>query len=198
MKIKDKLPKIKEYLRLPHVGMRKFKSVLAILLSFLIWQLIRIFVPSLRLHPLFAYFYAVLEMRDSAELTQINGRLRIKATAIGLLCGLMFIFIYLSIVPYVKNQFWAVVIELLTLLAGALFTLTVAEIAKCKNFCGVACTIFVICIIGYAEENAYYYAITRSAQTVLGVFSAWLFNSYIFPYHGQPKEKKEEPRENTP
>lgn len=186
MKRTDFTARIKAYLRLPHIGMRKLKSVLAMLLSFLLWQILRLFVPSLSIHPGFAYIYAIIEMRDSAEQTQINGRLRIKATVIGLLCGLLFIFIYLALLPFLPTRFWIVATELAALVVGALFTLTLAELAKCQSFCGVACSIFVACIMGYAEDNAYLYAITRTTQTALGVFSAWLFNTCIFPYHGQP------------
>ena len=38
---------------LPHIGMRKIKSVLAVLLGYWIWQTIRYFLPGLELHPIF-------------------------------------------------------------------------------------------------------------------------------------------------
>ena len=58
--------KIFRKLQLPPVGMRKVKSLLAILIGFIIWQGIRLFFPALEPHPLFIYLYGFLEVRDSS------------------------------------------------------------------------------------------------------------------------------------
>ena len=57
---------------LPGIGMRKIKSLLAVSLSFVIWQVVRIWLPQLEVHPLFGYVYSIIEMRDSAEKTKIQ------------------------------------------------------------------------------------------------------------------------------
>ena len=71
---------------LPHVGMRKIKSLLAIFVGFWIWQAVRLLFPSLEVHPLYVYVYGLIEMRDSSQKTVDMGRDRIKATflAIGI------------------------------------------------------------------------------------------------------------------
>ena len=55
---------------LPHIGMRKIKSVLALLISFVFWQGLRIFFPVLETHPIFAYVYSIIEMRENPEKTK--------------------------------------------------------------------------------------------------------------------------------
>ena len=54
---------------MPHVGMRKVKSVLALLAAFLIWQPFRLLYPDLEVHPIFIYIYALLEIRDNSAKT---------------------------------------------------------------------------------------------------------------------------------
>ena len=54
---------------MPHVGMRKVKSILALLAAFLIWQPFRLLYPDLEVHPIFIYIYALLEIRDNSAKT---------------------------------------------------------------------------------------------------------------------------------
>lgn len=61
----------------PHVGMRKVKSILAIFCGFCLWQLIRLFVPGLEVHPIFIYIYGMMEIRETSEKTKENGKMRI-------------------------------------------------------------------------------------------------------------------------
>ena len=72
-------PKIKEILRkgrslLPHIGMRKVKSALALLASFLFWQVVRLIFPSLEVHPIFIYIYGMIEIRETSEKTKDYGK----------------------------------------------------------------------------------------------------------------------------
>lgn len=64
---------------LPHVGKRKLKSVLAVLVGFMLWQAIRLMFPALEIHPIFIYVYGIIEIRDSSVKTVDMGRWRIKA-----------------------------------------------------------------------------------------------------------------------
>ena len=75
-------------LHLPHIGMRKIKSVLAVFVAFWIWQPVRLFFPDMEIHPLFIYIYALIEIRDSSEKTVNLGKERIKATFVALGIGL--------------------------------------------------------------------------------------------------------------
>lgn len=73
---------------LPHVGKRKLKSLLAVLLGFCVWQVVRLFFPALEIHPLYIYLYGIIEIRNSSAKTVDMGRWRIKATFVGLGLGL--------------------------------------------------------------------------------------------------------------
>ncbi|MBQ7033316.1 MAG: hypothetical protein IJN25_06645 [Clostridia bacterium] len=161
--------------------MRKIKSILALVLCFLLWQLLRIFLPGLDFHPGFAYIYAIIEMREAVEKTKLFGMRRIRATFVGLCVGLLFIALEGMIIPVIGNDILRILTELLLICAGVLLTLTMAQMIKCANFCGVAAIIFVICLVWHVDENRYLYAVTRTLQTMLGVFTAWLVNSGIRP-----------------
>lgn len=173
---------------LPKIGMRKIKSVMALFLSFLIWQIVRVFFPQLDIHPLFGYIYAIIEMRDSVEKTKLFGKRRIKATFIGLAIGLLFLPFSNRYGVYAGETISHIAIDVCLIIFGVLVTLWIAELLKCDNFCGIAAIIFVICMVRdkNADMNIYLYAIIRVLQTLLGVFSAWVVNCFICRY---PKEK---------
>lgn len=171
---------------LPHVGLRKLKSLLAIFIGFWLWQAIRLIFPELEVHPIYIYIYGMIEIRDSSAKTTDFGKARIKATFTAIGTGLLFLALseYLQSLVYAQ---WAVVgIELCLLLLGVLVTLIVAEKVGCKAFCGLAAAIFIIFIVSHQNDERYIYSVLRAFQTVLGVFVAWLVNVKWFPYPGKP------------
>lgn len=172
---------------LPHVGLRKIKSILAIFIGFWLWQLIRLIVPGLEVHPIYIYIYGIIEMRDSSEKTVDMGKRRIKATFVALGVGLPFLALTdIAKLPF--QQAWAHVgIEVFFILLGVLICLLVAEKVGCTTFCGLAAAIFVILLVSHADDKRYIYSVLRSAQTILGVFLAWLINVKLFPYPRKPR-----------
>jgi len=112
---------------LPHVGMRKVKSLLAIFVGFWIWQLIRLIFPSLEVHPLYIYIYGVIEMRDSSKKTVDMGRDRIKATFVAMGIGLPLLFLSRWLTNLADPSWLATGIDLSLLLLGTLLTLILAE-----------------------------------------------------------------------
>ena len=78
---------------LPHIGMRKVKSILAVFVGFCFWQLLRLFLPGLENHPIFVYIYGMIEIRETSDKTKDYGRMRIMATftAIGVGLPVMFL-----------------------------------------------------------------------------------------------------------
>ena len=173
-----------EKVHIPMIGMRKIKSVLAVILAFFIWQLVRIFFPQFDVHPLFGYIYAVIEMRESVEKTKTFGLLRIKATFVGLTIGLGVLWVSVLLSGYIKGDMLVAILDLALISLGVLVTLWVADFFKCKNFCGIAAIILVICMVRDrdSDTNIYLYAILRVMQTLIGVFSAWLVNSLVHRY----------------
>ena len=180
------MKRIKERLmHLPHIGMRKVKSVMAVFVGFWIWQLIRLFAPSLEVHPIYIYIYGIIEMRESSEKTVNFGKLRIKATTVALAIGLPTLLLSdylqsLTQLPWLQNG-----IELAFVLLGSLAVLCVAELIGCKDFCGLAAAILIILLISHTINEPLVYAVLRAGQTVIGVSVAWLINVKLFPYPGK-------------
>ena len=162
-----------------HIGMRKIKSILAVSISFLIWQGIRIFLPMLEAHPIFAYIYSIIEMREIPEKTKNFGKLRIRATIIGLVIGLVFVTLSVYCSSKVTVEIWRIFVEFLFILVATLCSLCIAELFKCKNFCGIAAIITVICMVSHSGEDVYLYAVMRTIQTLIGVFSATIINVFV-------------------
>ena len=171
-----------------HIGMRKVKSLLALGVAFSIWQIIRLFLPMLEAHPIFAYIYSVIEIRETPEKTQKFGKLRIKATLIGLATGLVFITMSFFITSQINNGLWHLFVEFVFVLIATLISLIFAEMTKCENFCGVAAIIAIICMVSLDEKNIYLYAVMRVVQTLIGVASAMIINMFVH----RKENKKEE------
>lgn len=162
-----------------HIGMRKLKSLVAVSLSFVVWQIIRIFLPMLEAHPIFAYIYAIIEMRETPDKTKNFGKLRIKATLVGLVIGLLFVTASIFLSQFIRNEWLSILAEFALILVAALCSLCVAEIIGCRNFCGIAAIISVICMVSHSGEDRYLYAVMRVLQTLIGVFSAIVVNVMI-------------------
>lgn len=175
---------------LPHVGMRKIKSLLAIFVGFWIWQAVRLIFPSLEVHPLYVYVYGLIEMRDSSQKTVDMGRDRIKATFIAIGIGLPFLFLGRWITNLTDPAWLDIAIDFSLLLLGTLLALILAEKANCHAFCGLCAAIFIIFMLTQKDGEPLYYSVFRASQTVIGVFVAWLINVKLFPYPGKTKQEK--------
>ena len=162
-----------------HIGMRKMKSLIALSITFVIWQLIRVFLPMLEVHPVFAYAYSVIEIRETPDKTKKFGQLRIKATFIGLIVGLVFMALSVFVASKINSEMWRILTELLFILLATLISLLIAENAECENFCALAAIIPIICMVAHNEQDIYLYAIMRGVQTLIGVFTAMFINVFI-------------------
>ena len=171
--------------KLPHIGMRKLKSILAMFIGFWVWQLVRVLFPGLEVHPHFIYIYGLLEIRPTSEKTKELGKSRIKATVTAICVALPVIALSECLQGSVSAQWAKVAIELILLMVGSLVTLTVAEKVGCKTFCGVAAAVFIILTLLHTDDERYIYSVLRAFQTILGVAIAWLINVKLFPYHGK-------------
>ena len=176
--------------RLPHVGMRKIKSLLAIFVGFWIWQMIRLIFPNLEVHPLYIYIYGVIEIRDSSKKTVDMGRDRIKATFVAMGVGIPLLFLGRGLTELTDPAWLDIGIDFSLLLLGTLLTLILAEKANCQALCGLCAAIFIIFMLTQKDGEPLYYSILRASQTMIGVFVAWLINVKLFPYPGKAKPEK--------
>lgn len=173
----------------PHVGLRKIKSLLAVFVGFWVWQLIRLFVPELEIHPIYIYIYGVLEMRETSEKTVNMGKMRLKTTFTALGIGLPLLFLSVFLKSLAQAQWLQIAIDLTVILLGTLLVLSVAEWVGCKTLCGLAAAIFIILLVAHSDGEPITYSILRCAQTIIGIFVAWLINVKLLPYPG--KDQKE-------
>ena len=173
-----------------HIGMRKVKSLLAVFVGFLFWQLLRLLIPELEVHPIFIYIYGMIEIRESSEKTMDYGKMRILATVLAVVIGIAWMFIYDGIAPLLTASWLSIGVQIATLLLGALVVLLVAELMKCRAFCGLAATIYLILMVSHFESSMYLFSIMRAVQTIVGVVIAWIINVKLFPYPAKPRPKK--------
>lgn len=173
------------HFHMPHIGMRKAKSVLAIFVGFCLWQTLRLFIPELEVHPIFIYIYGMIEIRETSDKTKDYGRMRIMATFVAIGIGLPIMFIVDKVRPLVDVSHH-ILMEIAVLALGALLVLCVAEWAKCKVYCGLAAAIYLILLISHFESSMYLYSVMRAVQTIIGVFIAWVINVKLLPYPPVP------------
>ena len=171
-----------------HIGMRKIKSLVAIVIGFFIWQAIRLVFPDLEIHPVFIYIYGLLEIRDTSEKTKNLGVRRIKATIIAITVGLPMLILRVYLHNKLENAALETALDLAMILAGSLVTLMIGEKIDCGAMTGLAPVIYIILLVYHADDNRYVYALLRALQTVIGVFVAWLLNVVLFPYPNRKRE----------
>lgn len=169
----------------PHFGMRKAKSLLAIFMGFCLWQLIRLVIPGLETHPIFIYVYGMIEIRETSHKTADYGRLRILATFVAIGVGLPLMALLDLGQALIQVQWWTA-LEIALLLLGTLLVLTLAEMAKCRIYCGLSAAIYIILMVSHIDSSMYLYSVMRAVQTILGVFIAWLINVKLLPYPATP------------
>lgn len=182
---------------LVHIGLRKMKSVFAIFVGFLVWQLIRLIVPGLEVHPIYIYLYGMLEIRETSEKTINMGMNRLKTTFVALGVGLPILFFTVFVKGFIETQWLLIAVELTMILLGSLVVLCVAELAGCKTLCGLAAAIFIILLVSHSDREPLTYSILRSSQTIIGISIAWLINVKLFPYPRPPKKERKSKRQKN-
>lgn len=171
---------------LPHIGLRKLKSILAIFVGFLIWQLLRLVLPGLEPHPIFIYIYGMIEIRETSDKTKDYGKMRITATFVAIGVGLPLMLLADFLRPQISQGWLVSCVEIVILLVGALFVLMAAEKARCKVYVGLSAAIYIILMVSHFGSAVYLYSIMRAFQTIIGVGVAWVINVKLLPYPAKP------------
>ncbi len=185
------MSKTKNITSVTHIGMRKWKSVLAIFFSFWLWQLIRLAFPELEVHPIYMYIYSFLEIRDSSEKTVEFCGKRIKANVSAFAVGVPLMLIMDLFKNYTPEGWIHTAVELLLILIGVLMTITIAQKLECNNFCGIAAIIYIILIVSHCDQGGYIFCLLRASQTLMAVLIAWIINVKLLPYPRKQKQTEE-------
>ena len=170
---------------LPHIGLRKIKSILAVLVGFLIWQLLRLILPGLEVHPIFIYIYGMIEIRETSDKTKDYGKMRLMATFVAIAVGLPMMLLADALRPTLAG-WMETAMEITVLLIGALAVLIAAEWAKCRVYVGLAAAIYIILLVSHFNSSGYLYSLMRAFQTIIGVGVAWVINVKLLPYPAKP------------
>ncbi|MBR2937618.1 MAG: hypothetical protein IKB80_03885 [Oscillospiraceae bacterium] len=173
-----------------HIGMRKIKTLLTIILGFLLWQIPRLFFPGLEIHPLFTYAYGILEIRNTSENTKTFSVLRIKANMVAFATALLLTPLRIFMYSRLEGTSLLTCLDLGLIIIGVLIALTLVERLHCGSMSGLAAAYFIILLIFYNGDNPYLYAFLRASQTLMGIAVAWLVNVVLLPYPSR-KQKKE-------
>ena len=171
---------------LPHIGLRKVKSILAIFAGFCLWQLLRLILPGLEVHPIFIYIYGMIEIRETSDKTTDYAKMRITATFVAIGVGLPMMLLADFLRPLLGQAWMLTGLEITVLLVGTLCVLIAAEWAKCKVYVGLSAAIYIILLVSHFNSSGYLYSIMRAFQTILGVGVAWLINVKLLPYPAKP------------
>ena len=157
-----------EPLRIPHVGMRTFKTALATALCALMY----VFIGR---SPAFACIGVIFGMGYDLQDAKKNGGNRLFGTIIGGVVGVLLFKLYLVFVPDGHHTL---------LLVPLVFIGTIILIMACQSFWvgGVQPGGVVLCILLFNTPAATYidYAMNRIFDTAVGVLMA-LVISYFFP-----------------
>lgn len=169
-----------------HIGLRKVKSILAIFVGFCLWQLLRLILPGLEVHPIFIYIYGMIEIRETSDKTKDYGKMRITATFVAIGIGIPMMLLADGLRPVLADTWMCTGLEIAVLLAGALIVLIAAEAAKCRLYVGLAAAIYIILLVSHFNSSGYLYSIMRAFQTLIGVGIAWVINVKLLPYPAKP------------
>ncbi len=157
-----------EPLRIHHVGMRTFKTALAVAFCTLIYYFIG-------RSPAFACIGVIFGMGYNLEDARKNGGNRLFGTIIGGVVGVLLFRLYLVFVPDGHHTL---------LLVPLIFVGTIILVMACQTFWvgGVQPGGVVLCILLFNTPVATYidYAMNRIFDTAVGVLIA-LVVSYVFP-----------------
>ena len=112
-------------------------------------------------------------------------KVKILTVLMALVIGVPILFLSDYLQSLTQLPWLQIGIQVAFVLVGSLLVLCVAEVVGCKSFCGLAAAILIILLISHSINEPIYYALLRSAQTVIGVTIAWLINVKLFPYPGK-------------
>ena len=149
------------------------------------------FMLSREINPFAKYVCSIGKLcgGTSQNIVKDLGLLRIKATVIGLIIGLIFLTVSIKLGISASTSFQRFIPEFFVLLVAIFSSLVVADIFKCENLCGIAAIITVICVVSSLGMTPYLYAIMRVLQTLIGVGAAFLINRFVANPNNKAKKK---------
>lgn len=150
----------------PKIGLRNIKTALSVFSCMIIFQLFSLG------NPFYACVSAVICMKDTVENSVTMGKTRLLGTFIGGIIGTIFVYT-LAFFPNAPKYN-----SLLTSI-GIIITIYLCTLTKKPDTVTIACIVFIGIMLNYTGSESYYYALSRTATTAVGVIIAIIINKYI-------------------
>lgn len=150
---------------LPKIGKRTIKTSIAVAICLNLISFIGIS------NPFYACIASILAMQDTSENSWKYGKTRLKATLLGGILGIIFIFI---------NQFiYSGGLSSIIIPLGIIAVIYLCNAVKWKTASATACVVYCSVLINHSDDM-YIFALNRMIETALGVVIAVLVNKYLF------------------
>lgn len=155
-------------MNIPKIGQRNLKTAVAVFICLIILPYVGFSKPF------YACIASVLSMQDTPQNSWSYGKTRLKATLLGGIVGIVFIFI---------NQLafnWRFMSFITPL--GIIASIYLCNLVKWKAASGTACVVYCSVLINHSDDM-YIFALNRTVETAIGVLIAVLVNKFLFSFN---------------
>lgn len=143
------------------IGMRTFKTGLAVAATLLVCELFKI------TNPFFAAIAAIFAMETSIDETKVAVRDRLLGTILGAIIAIVFT----SFVP----------VNALSIGVGIIIVIHFCNVFKWHGTIKISTVVFIAIALGFEEGGQVEYAIFRTIDTFIGLSISALINLFVFP-----------------
>ncbi|MFA5676510.1 MAG: GNAT family N-acetyltransferase [Christensenellales bacterium] len=149
------------------IGMRTVKTVVAVGVCLLTFQLLKLEDDINGVHAALA---AVICMKSSLQHSLRTGIDRIIGTVLGSVIGVLFLLAAVNMPP---------LLLCLTSVFGVLLIIYLCNVLRLQASVPISIVVFLIILISKHDANPLYYGLARLAETVFGIFVAYLTNRFL-------------------
>lgn len=157
-------------LKLSGIGMRTIKTVIAVLLTLAIAQILNLNSPIL------AGIAAIMTIETTVSESFRTGKYRMYGTVLGAVVGLIITFI-------APRNF-------IVIGTGLIIIIYICNIFKWEKAVRMSMIVFLVIILGYEEGYRFTYALNRSLDTFIGVIVGTSINYFLRPPKVEGKLEK--------
>jgi len=152
------------------IGMRTFKTGLAVIVTLLVSDLLALS------NPFFAAIATIFAMESSISATFIAVRDRMYGTVLGAVVA----FIFSMIMP----------VNALTVGIGIVIVIYLCNVFKWQGTIKISTVVFLAILLGFKEGGQFEYAFFRTMDTFIGLIISTLINYFVFPHNVGEKVNK--------
>ncbi len=148
--------------RFNKIGMRTFKTGLAVVATLLVSDMLRIS------NPFFAAIAAIFAMESSISATVMAARDRMYGTILGAIVA----FAFSMLIP----------VNAITIGLGIIIVIYICNVFKWQGTIKISTIVFLAILLGFEEGGQLEYALFRTMDTFIGLTISTLINYFVFPH----------------